>query len=182
MARAPAASPADEALSAATTGLSREDLLAWLGDAAKLWLAQDGLWFRAVEEAHGLEEAVKLDEAAMSGWTAIEARRIAERLGLGPGGGLDALERALRARLYALLNRQEIRREAGRLVFTMKTCRVQDARRRQGLPPFACRSVGLVEYAGFAKIIDPRLRVRCLHCPPGDLPSGEWCSWEFTLG
>ncbi len=176
-----AASPADRALAAATSGLSREELRKWLGDAAKLWLAHDGLWFRAVEEAYGLSEAILRDEMAMSAWTAIEARRIAERLGLGPRGGLDALERALRARLYALLNDQEIRHEDGRLIFTMKTCRVQDARNRQGLAPFPCRSVGLLEYAGFARTIDPRLRVSCRHCPPDEIPPGEWCSWEFTL-
>ncbi|MEW6032461.1 MAG: DUF6125 family protein [Bacillota bacterium] len=174
--------PADEALVAATGGLSREELVAWLGDAAKLWLAHDGLWFRAVEEAFGLDPAIKLDEEAMAAWTAIEGRRVVERLGLAPGGGLDALEAALRARLYALLNRQEIRREDGRLIFTMTTCRVQDARNRQGLPPFPCRSVGLLEYAGFARAVDPRIQVSCRHCPPDDLPPGEWCSWEFTLG
>jgi len=174
--------PSEEALRAATEGLDREQLVAWLGDAAKLWLAHDGLWFRAVEGSHGLGEAIRLDEEAMAVWTANEARRISARLGLGKDGGLDALEAALRARLYALLNRQEIRREGDdRLVFTMKTCRVQDARNRLGLEPFPCRSVGLVEYRGFAGVIDPRLVVRCRHCPPDPLPEGEWCSWEFSL-
>jgi len=172
---------AEEALRAATEGLGREELVRWLGDAAKLWLAHDGLWFRAVEDAHGLEEAIRLDERAMAAWTAIEARRVLERLGLEPGGGLEALEAALRSRLYALLNRQEVRREGTRLVFTMKTCRVQDARSRQGLAPFPCRSVGLVEYAEFARAVDPRFKVRCRHCPPGETPPGEWCSWEFEL-
>ncbi len=173
--------PAEEALLKATEGLSREELRAWLADAAKLWLAHDGLWFRAVEESRGMDEAVRRDEEAMAAWTVIEARRIKERLGLPSEGGLDALEKALRARLYALLNRQEIRREGDRLIFTMKTCRVQDARNRKGLPPFPCRSVGILEYAGFARTIDPRLEVRCRHCPPEPTPEGEWCSWEFVL-
>lgn len=173
--------PAEEALREATEGLSREELLAWLGDAAKLWLAHDGLWFQAVEKACGMDEAIKRDEEAMAGWTNLEGRRVVERLGLLSGGGLYALERALRGRLYALLNRQEIVRENGRLVFTMKTCRVQDARNRRGLPPFPCRSVGILEYVGFAAAVDPRIEVRCRHCPPDDLPRGEWCSWEFNL-
>lgn len=178
----PSVSPAEEALAAATGGLSREELLAWLGDAAKLWLAHDGLWFRAVEETYGMDKAIALDREAMGAWTAIEAGRIVDRLGLGEGGGLEALDRALRARLYAVLNRQEIRCEDSRLVFTMKTCRVQDARRRRGLAPFPCKDVGLAEYAGFAAVIDPRVRVSCRQCPPDDLAPGEWCSWEFNLG
>lgn len=174
-------SPADEALLRAAGHLSREELMAWLGDAAKLWLAHDGLWFRAVEDHHGLDEAIHLDQEAMKAFTVIEAKRILERLGLAPGGGLAALETALRARLYALLNRQEIRREPDRLIFTMKSCRVQDARRRQGLKAFPCRSVGELEYEHFARTVDPRLRMVCRHCPPDDLPEGEWCSWEFTM-
>lgn len=203
-----AGNPAEAALAAATAGLSREDLLGWLGDAAKLWLAHDGLWFRAVEGTHGLEEAIRLDEQAMGRWSAGEARRIMERVGLPPGGGLETLEQALRARLYALLNEQDIRieevrgaegetavegqpdaprareqsRDRRRLVFTMRTCRVQDARDRQGLPPFPCRVVGLAEYREFARVIDPRLEVTCRHCPPGERPQGAWCAWEFTLG
>jgi len=174
--------PAEEALLAATKGLSRDELVNWLGDAAKLWLAHDGLWFQAVERARGLEEAVACDEEAMALWTVLEARRVAQRLGLGPSGGLEALEAALRGRLYALLNHQETRREGDRLIFTMKTCRVQDARNRKGLPPFPCRSVGILEYQGFARTIDPRIRTRCRHCPPDETPPGEWCSWEFELG
>lgn len=178
---APEETPADEALLAATAGLTREELVRWLGDAAKLWLAHDGLWFRSVEKAGGLEEAIKLDEEAMAAWSGGEGKRIAERLGLPPGGGLETLDRALRARLYSLLNRQEIRREGDRLVFTMQTCRVQDARNRQGLAPFPCRSVGLLEYREFARAIDPRLEVTCRHCPPEKTPAGAWCSWEFTV-
>lgn len=180
-ATAPAAKPAEEALAVATAGLSRDELVVWLGDAAKLWLAHDGLWFRAVEGASGMEEAIGRDAEAMGAWTKIEAKRIMERLGLAPGGGLEALETALRARLYALLNRQEIRREGNRLIFTMLTCRVQDARNRQGLPPFPCRSVGILEYSGLARTIDPRLETVCRHCPPDKLPPGSWCSWEFRL-
>jgi len=175
-------SPAADALARATAGLSRDDLVRWLGDASKLWLAHDGLWFRAVEAAYGIEEAVKRDEEAMASWSAIEGRRIAQRLGLGASGGLETLDLALRARLYALLNDQEISRQGDRLVFTMKTCRVQDARDRQGLQPFPCRGVGLVEYAEFARAIDPRLKVTCRHCPPDERPRGAWCSWEFALG
>ncbi len=176
------ASPADAALRQATAGLSRDELVAWLGDASRLWLAHDGLWFRAVEDKWGLEEAIDRDAVAMSAWSAGEARRIKERLGLPAAGGLDALDRALRGRLYALLNTQEIRREGDCLIFTMKTCRVQDARNRQGLAPFPCRSVGILEYESFAKTIDKGLVVRCRHCPPDRLPPGEWCSWEFSLG
>jgi hypothetical protein len=67
------------------------------------------------------------------------------------------------------------------LRFEMNDCRVQSARKRKGLPDFPCKPVGLVEYAGFASTIDPRIQTRCLACPPDPHPETYWCAWEFTL-
>jgi hypothetical protein len=39
----------------------------------------------------------------------------------------------------------------------------------------------LVEYAGFASTIDPRIQTRCIACPPDPHPDSFWCAWEFTL-
>ena len=161
---------------------TKEELIAFLEDAAKNWLAHDGLWFLAVEEQFGMDTAIKLDAKAWEGFSAVEARRIMKRLGIEPGGGLDALEKALQYRLYAYINRQEIIRvDENTLIFRMNECRVQSARKRKGLPDFPCKPVGLVEYSVFARTIDPRIKTRCLACPPDPHPPEFWCSWEFTL-
>ncbi len=162
--------------------MSREELLELLRDAALNWLTHDGLWFRAAEEAYGLEAAMELDRAAWEKFTVIEAKRIMKRLGLPEGGGIPALVRALKFRLYAHINVQEIADVSSeRCVFRMKTCRVQEARKRQGLPDFPCKSIGIVEYSGFARTIDPRIETRCLVCPPDPRPEGVWCAWEFSI-
>ncbi len=161
--------------------LSKEDLLALLQDAAKNWLAHDGLWFRAVEDKFGFETALDLDKKAWETFTVIEAKRIMKRLGLKPGGGIPALVQALKFRLYAHINTQEVlEQEKKRCVFRMNTCRVQEARQRQGLTDFPCKSVGIVEYSGFAKTIDPRIQTKCLSCPPDHRLPNVWCAWEFT--
>ncbi|MBD3235399.1 MAG: hypothetical protein GF330_01685 [Candidatus Eisenbacteria bacterium] len=153
-----------------------------LEDAAKLWLAHDGLWFQAVEQRFGMEAAIACDKAAWGRFSPLEARRILARLGAQPGGGLDLLERALGERLYSHLNRQSSDRPAPeRLIFRMRSCRVQDARQRKGLPDFPCREVGIVEYRTFAETIDRRIRTRCISCPPDPRPEGAVCVWEFTL-
>ncbi len=160
----------------------KEELLRLLLDDAKNWLAHDGLWFQAIEATHGMEAAIEADRAAWERFTVIEANRIMERLGMKPGGGIPALLEALRHRLYARLNVQEATEVTDRrAVFTMRDCRVQSARRRKGLPDFPCKSVGVVEYSGFARTIDPRIRTRCIACPPDDHPDDRWCTWEFTL-
>ena len=162
--------------------LSKDELIRIIVDDAKNWLAHDGLWFQAVEKDHGLDEAIKADADAWEKFTVIEAQRIMERLGMKPGGGIRALRECLKHRLYARLNMQEsIEVTDTRMVFRMNDCRVQSARKRKGLPDFPCKSVGIVEYTNFAAAIDPRIRTRCLSCPPDLHPDEYWCAWEFTL-
>jgi hypothetical protein len=162
--------------------LSKEELLELLRDGALNWLAHDGLWFRAVEDRFGMETAMDLDEAAWRSFTVIEAKRIMKRLGLQPGGGIPALIRALGYRLYARINEQDVSEVSDtHCVFRMTACRVQEARRRQGLENFPCKRIGLVEYGEFARTIDPDIETTCLSCPPDPVDDGVWCVWEFTL-
>jgi hypothetical protein len=162
--------------------LSRGQLEYLLKDFAKRWLAHDGLWFQEVEKIYGLDEAIRIDAGAWERFTINEAQRIMDFLGIEPGGGLPALKEALQYRLYALLNRQElIETDKNKLIFHMVDCRVQSARKRKNLPDFPCRPVGLVEFSGFARTIDPRINTRCIHCPPGEHPEDSYCAWEFTI-
>jgi len=161
---------------------SREELEGMLQDAALNWLAHDGLWFLAVEERFGMEAAIDLDTKAWESFTVIEAKRIMKRHGIAQGGGIPALAKALGCRLYSFINEQQIVEQGeDRLVFRMTDCRVQSTRRRKGLPDFPCKPVGIVEYAGFARTIDPRIETRCLGCPPDPEPRDWYCGWEFRL-
>jgi len=153
-----------------------------LTDAAKNWVAMDGLWFQAVEQANGMDAALAMDRQVWEQFAVIEARRIKERLFLPDKGGLDALEIAFKNRLISLLNELEIlRTDEKTLIVTLKTCRVQTTRKRKGMPEFPCRSVGLVEFSVFARTIDARIITECLSCPPETLPRTPFCSWKFTL-
>lgn len=161
---------------------TRESLLALLEDMAKRWLAHDGLWFQAVEKSCGMAEAISLDAAAWEKFSAVEAKRIMQLLEIAPNGGLPALKKALGLRLYAFVNKQEIIEvDENRFIFRMNDCRVQSARKRKDLPDFPCKSVGLVEYESFARTIDPRIKTRCIACPPDDHPSAYYCAWEFSI-
>ena len=161
--------------------LSREDLLSLLEVYAKNWLAHDGCWFLAAEEKLGMDAAIELDTRAWERFSPTEAKRIMKAFAIPSGGGLDALEKALGLRLYACVNPQKVERpDPGKLVLRVLECRVQKARRSKGLPAFPCKSVGIVEYTEFARAIDPRIKVRCLNCPP-DPVKDVWCAWEFSL-
>ncbi|MHB8127170.1 MAG: DUF6125 family protein [Desulfitobacteriaceae bacterium] len=162
--------------------LTREQAISLLESFAKRWIAHDGLWFLSVEKDHGIEDAIVHDIDAMSKFTVIEAKRIMEFLKLPERGGLDALARALEFRLYAFINQQEILRpDANTLIFHMTDCRVQSARQRKKLTDFPCKPVGEAEYSLFAATIDPRIKTRCIACPPDPHPAEFICGWEFTI-
>ncbi|MGQ4871439.1 MAG: DUF6125 family protein, partial [Candidatus Thorarchaeota archaeon] len=145
-------------------------------------ISMDGAYFLSLEKKYGMDVAMEMDREAWRIFSPIEARRIMRLFDIEQGGGLKALEKALKYRVYAALNKQSIEWDGdNRLVFTMNTCRVQVARERKGLPDFPCKSVGIIEYTEFAKTIDPRIKTRCLFCPPDDHPDDAYCSWEFTL-
>lgn len=162
--------------------MSREDLLLALEMFAKSWLAHDGCWFLAAEERLGMEAAIELDTQAWSRFAAAEANRIMTTFHIPQQGGLDALERALGLRMYSVINAQRVEwsEDRRRLRFLMDVCKVQETRRRKGLPDFPCKSVGTVEFETFARTIDSRIQTACIHCPP-EAAEGEYCAWEFSL-
>jgi hypothetical protein len=162
--------------------LTREELIKIIDMYAKNWLAIDGTWFLAAEQKFDLKTAIELDTESWRHFSPIEAKRIKKVIGIPDNAGLEGLKKALQYRVYARLNKQSMEEiDKTRFVFRMEKCRVQDARKRKGLPDFPCKSVGVVEYSEFAKTIDPRIKTRCISCPPDSHPDDWWCSWEFTL-
>jgi hypothetical protein len=154
--------------------LSRDELLELTKIYAKNWLAHDGSWFLAVEEAYDMDTAINMDRESWRRFTAF--------LQLGENSGLDGLEQALGFRLYAAINDAEcVRPDTHTLIYKVKTCRVQAARERKSLPYFPCKSVGIVEYGLFAKTIDARIQTEAVSCHPDVTDKDYNCVWKFTL-
>ncbi len=84
--------------------------------------------------------------------------------------------------MYSLINRQSIVDESPEsFVFQMNECRVQVARKRKNLDDYPCKSGGSVEYAYFARAIDPRIKTECIGCPPDAHPEEWFCAWRFSI-
>lgn len=162
--------------------LSRDELLELVKIYAKNWLAHDGLWFQAIEDKFDMGVAIDMDREAWRHFTVIEARRLIGFLELGSNSGISGLKKALSFRLYSSLNIDEITVEEDNvLIYRVKTCRVQHARKKKGLTDFPCKSVGIIEYSLFAKTIDERFETEVLSCPPDITDTNCNCLWKFTL-
>jgi hypothetical protein len=162
--------------------LEKQELIKIIKMFAKNWLAHDGCWFLAVEERHGLDEAIQIDKEGWKRFTVIEAKRIMKEFNIQEGSGLDGLEKALQLRLYSSINVQKIERiSPTKLIFKMMTCRVQAAREGKNLALFPCKEVGMVEFSGFSKTIDSRIKTKVIACPPDNVERDFHCGWEFLL-
>jgi len=146
------------------------------------WLANDGIWFQAVEFSEDMTKAKECNDACWGEFSPFEAWSIKKLLGIKEKPGLEGLKQALEYRFYAFVNKQSITDETeSSFVFRMNDCRVQSARKRKGLNDYPCKSGGLVEYTTFAETIDSRIKTTCISCPPDDHPDDWYCSWKFTL-
>ena len=146
------------------------------------WLANDGVWFQAVEFKHGLLDAKRCNDTCWGHFSPFEAWSIRNFLNLPENPGLEGLKTALQFRLYATINKQSIVEETPTsFVFRMNECRVQNARKRKGLEDYPCKSGGLVEYTSFARAIDSRIKTECISCPPDPHPGEYFCAWKFSI-
>ncbi len=161
--------------------LSKNELITLIEAYSKNWLAMDGLWFQSLENKYGMQEAMCRDEEVWTYFTAIEAKRIKEFLNLEEYPGLQGLEKALKLRFYANINRDELIIKDNTLIYSTLECRVQTARLRKNMPYHPCKSVGIIEYSEFAKIIDKRIVCDCISCYPDITDESCCCKWKFTL-
>ncbi len=160
---------------------SKDELIELIALYSKNWLAHDGVWFQAIEQKAGMDDAMYYDIEAWRRFTVIEAKKIKAFLGLGEKPGLEGLAKALRLRLYANINKDKIEIEGNTLTYTTVECRVQHARAQKGMAFHPCKSVGIVEYSGFGKTIDDRITCECLSCYPEITDESCCCKWKFTL-
>ena len=168
-------------LSLSLDALSKEELKELIRINAGNFLALDGTWFQAVEKEEGMDKALYYDREAWRVYTEIEARKLKKFLKLPEYPGLDGLEQALSLRFASFANRETIcQRNGNILVYKVVDCRVQSARKRKGMPYHPCKSVGFVEYAYFAKIIDKRIECEALSCYPDVTDNTCACAWKFV--
>ncbi|MGE5355263.1 MAG: DUF6125 family protein [Deltaproteobacteria bacterium] len=161
---------------------SKEELEELQNAMAINWLANDGIWFQAIEFSRGMEDAKIVNDNTWAQFSPFEALTIKRKLGLPEFAGLEGLKTALLHRLYAFVNRQEIVEETDdSFVFRMVECRVQAARKRKGLNNYPCKSGGIIEYTTFAQIIDPRIKTEVVLCPPDPHPDSYYCAWKFYI-
>lgn len=171
-----------DGIPAAMLDMPDESLNTLRENVAANWLANDGIWFQAIESMNGMTDAKSCNDSCWEKFSPLEAWSIKRFLDLPENSGLEGFKQALQYRLYAFINKQSIVDETeNSFIFCMNDCRVQSARKRKGLEDYPCKSAGVIEYSSFAEAIDSRIKTECIGCPPDKHPEGWYCSWKFYL-
>jgi len=68
-----------------------------------------------------------------------------------------------------------------RAVLCFTDCPPQKARLRDGRGEFPCKAVGLAYLNSYIEVIDSRIKLTCISCPPDTHPEEYWCQWQFDF-
>ncbi len=161
--------------------LPKEKLIELITMYSRNWHTCDGLWFLGVEKKYGTDAALKIDIDMWDVSSRVEAKRIKEIMGIPDNGGLDAVLRTINFMSWAAKCDYRVERQEDTSLLTVVSCPPQEARIKSGIGQFACRPTFETGFSNVARIIDPRVTVSCIHCPPGPHPPGSWCQWEFKI-
>lgn len=161
--------------------LSREQLVALARVYGRLGLTLGSLWFLEAERRGTTEDAVRMDAKVWRRQGEIEARRLAEFLGVGAFPTLaDVCRVFLLTPVWGGLgSTAEI--AGDRCFLTITDCRPQRTRCRKGLGSLPCKPVGMGYFEGLLAGLGKEVRFRCVFCPPDERPPDAWCRWEVWL-
>lgn len=142
----------------------------------------DGLWFLGIEQKYGFDAAMELDMKVWRRFSLIHARRLVKNFAIREDTPVRTLAKLIQVDpATAIFKPEVVTLTDSKAVFRCIDCPVQVARLRDGKGIFPGKPVCLAIYTAYAEVIDPRIKVSCLACPPDIHAPPYWCEWQIEI-
>lgn len=163
--------------------MTKAELQDYLDFLLRQYQIVDAIWFLAVEDKYGFDEAFDLNQGVWAKINSLIAKEVRKRFHV-KGRGISAVIEAWSYFPWSYIFKYEVEQTKDKAVLRILKCPPQEARLRQGKEELPCRpreAHGKERWSNFAKAIDEGIKVRCIRAPPDPHPSNIWCEWEFSL-
>jgi len=141
----------------------------------------DAFWFIFTEKRFDLTAAEELNAEVWAKVGELTARDIKKRFNI-QESGLDGFLKAFDLFCWTMMVDYRMERpNDDQLILSVPSCPAQEGRKKHGLGEYRCKEMHLREFSGFAREIDPRIRVECVFAPPDPHPLDTHCRWRFTV-
>lgn len=142
----------------------------------------DGLWFTLIEERFGLETALEIDTEVWRRLCLVQARRLPKYFPIREANPIRQIIKLIELDpLWAIFKPRVIESSDHRAVVRFTDCPPQKARVRDRRGEFPCKPVGFAMFNSYAEVVDSKVKVSCLTCPPDAHPAEYWCEWQIEI-
>lgn len=144
------------------------------------WSVQNN-WMEYMFREYGNEAAAKADEAVFQRFTRSLVHREKRILNL-HGDDLPTFLKVFGFFPMQESEDLELRQVShNKVVLKINSCTMVRERTKRGLPLLPCKPAGIGCFETLATMVNPDVKVKCVFCPPDEIPPDAVCQWEFEF-